>query len=315
MSFSADIKKELALKEVAVRHCNIAEIAAIINQIGVVSDLTSEKNSQLKIHTENPNVARKYFTLIKKTFNINVEVTIKRNKNLHKNRTYEVFLFRSEDVKKVLQACHLVIGNQFERLVDDLIVQSTCCKKAYLRGAFLASGSVSDPEKTYHLEIVNKCRGQADQLCRLLAFFDLTAKVIERKRHYVVYLKEGAQIVSMLSVVGAHGSLLQLENLRILKEVRNSVNRIVNCETANLNKTVTASARQIADIEYIEQHGGIDSLAEPLQEIALLRKEYFESSLKELGQRLSPPIGRSGVNHRLRKLSEIANQLREERKG
>ena len=152
---------------------------------------------------------------------------------------------------------------------------------------------------------------KARQLQELLASYDVDAKVVLRKRHYVVYIKEGSQIVELLGLMGAHISLMQLENVRIVKEMRNSVNRKVNCETANLNKTVSAAVRQAEDIRYIQEKIGLDKLPMDLEETARLRLEHTEASLKELGDMLSPKVGKSGVNHRLRKLSQIADDLRE----
>ena len=140
--------------------------------------------------------------------------------------------------------------------------------------------------------------------------FEMDAKIVARKKYQVVYLKEGAQIVEMLGIMEAHVALMNLENVRILKEMRNSVNRQVNCETANISKTVNAAVKQLEDIEYIKQTAGIDSLPENLKEIALLRLEHPDATLGELGTYLDPPVGKSGVNHRLRKISAVADSLR-----
>ena len=202
---------------------------------------------------------------------------------------------------------HLPIN---EQRTNGLLVQKTCCKRAFIRGAFLAAGSMSDPNKSYHFEIVCKTREQADQLKELMTAFETDAKIVERKGHHVVYLKEGAQIVDMLNVMEAYVSLMNLENVRILKEMRNSVNRQVNCETANINKTVSAAVRQLEDINILQQAVGLDNLPDNLREIAYLRLEYQDAPLKDLGQYLDPPVGKSGVNHRLRKLSELADKYR-----
>ena len=174
----------------------------------------------------------------------------------------------------------------------------------------MAAGSISDPSKSYHFEIVCRSREQASQLQKIMESFQTEAKIVERKNHYVVYLKDGSQIVDMLNVMEAYVSLMNLENVRILKEMRNSVNRKVNCETANIGKTVNAAVKQIADIELIRDRVGLDNLPDNLREMALLRLEYPEAALKELGKYLEPPVGKSGVNHRLRKLGEIADKLR-----
>ena len=173
----------------------------------------------------------------------------------------------------------------------------------------MASGSISNPNKSYHFEIVCRTIEQAEQLQELMNGFEADAKVVERKNHYVVYLKEGSQIVDMLNVMEAYVSLMNLENVRILKEMRNSVNRKVNCETANINKTVSAAVKQIEDIRKIQANGELEHLPDPLRQMAELRLEYPEATLAELGTYLDPPVGKSGVNHRLRKLSAIAEEL------
>lgn len=185
------------------------------------------------------------------------------------------------------------------------IIANPCCRRAYLRGAFLASGSISDPEKTYHVELTTRVPHLAHELKGIIGSYNLNAKVIKRKGYYLIYLKEGDHIVDFLNIIGAHSALLNMENIRILKDMRNSVNRIVNCETANLGKTVNASVRQINNIEYIRDNIGFKNLPRGLREIAELRLQYRDASLKELGEMLEPPLGKSGVNHRLRRLEKM----------
>ena len=195
-------------------------------------------------------------------------------------------------------------------LVNPMVVQKNCCKRAFLRGAFLCAGSISDPEKFYHFEIVCTTEEKARQMQELIQSFEIDAKIVKRKRYDVVYVKEGAQIVELLGLMGAGVSLMNLENVRIFKGVRNNVNRKVNCETANINKTVNAAVKQMDDIIYIRDTVGLHRLPENLEETAMVRLEYPQASLKELGALLSTPVGKSGVNHRLRKISSIAEQLR-----
>lgn len=179
------------------------------------------------------------------------------------------------------------------------------------RGAFLSAGSISDPEKFYHFEITCASMRKAKQLQGLMASFDIEARIVLRKRYFVVYVKEGSQIAELLQIMEAPVALMELENIRIVKEMRNSVNRQVNCETANINKTVSAAVKQMEDIRYIQDTIGLESLPENLQEMARVRLERPEATLKELGEALEPPVGKSGVNHRLRKLSLMAEDLRE----
>jgi DNA-binding protein WhiA len=313
MSFSSDVKDELSRQISQGRHCQIAEISAIISLCGKVMISTDDKYS-IKVHTENVAVARKYFTLIKKTFNINTEISIRRNVYLKKSRTYSILIKGHEDSERVLNACKLIERKEIKEnlsIVSNLVIQNSCCKRAFIRGAFLAAGSISDPEKFYHLEIVSTNMQKAIQLQEIINAFDIEAKIVQRKKYYVVYIKEGSQIVEILNVMEAHVSLMNLENVRILKEMRNSVNRQVNCETANINKTVSAAVKQIEDIRYIKEHMGFEGLSEGLEGVARIRLEYPEATLKELGALLNPPVGKSGVNHRLRKLSNLAQELRE----
>lgn len=313
MSFSSDVKEELSRQASTARHCQIAEIAAIVSMCGQVS-ISSEGKYSLKIQTENLSVARKYFTLLKKTFNIDTEVSIKQNTYLKKARIYLVVVKNHEDTIRVLQAAKL-IGQDGEirenlSLHDNLVIQKNCCKRAFIRGAFLAAGSISNPQKSYHFEIACASEKKAEQLRDIINSFEVEAKIVQRKKYHVVYIKEGCQIVDILNVMEAHVALMNLENVRILKEMRNSVNRKVNCETANIHKTVSAAVKQIEDIEYIQAKIGFESLGEGLADTARLRLEHPEATLKELGMMLNPQVGKSGVNHRLRKLSTLAEDLR-----
>ena len=315
MSFSSRVKEELSRQISPARHCRIAEIAAILSLCGRIQ-ISAEDRYCIRIHTENVAVARKYFTLLKKTFNIVTDVTIRRNVQLRKNHVYTVTVGRHEDACRVLHAAKLIgpDGEIRENLsvIRNVVTQQACCRRAFIRGAFLAAGSISDPEKFYHFEIVCVTEAKAEQLREIMSTFGLDAKIVKRKKYYVVYIKEGSQIVDVLNVMEAPVSLMELENIRILKEMRNSVNRQVNCETANINKTVAASVKQIRDIEYIRDTIGFESLPENLEQMAQARLLKPDATLKELGEALEPPVGKSGVNHRLRRLSEIAEGLREQ---
>jgi len=280
MSFSSDVKVELARQHSKAKHCQIAELSAMIMQEGRIS----MNPLALSFETENPMLIEKYATLMRCAFDIDVGEPL-----------------GSQECKKIVEA------------IQGLYLEKTCCKRAFIRGAFMASGSMTDPNKGYHFEIVCRTPEQAARLQELMKEFETEPKVIERKNYYVVYLKEGSQIVDMLNVMEAYVSLMNLENVRILKEMRNSVNRQVNCETANISKTVNAAVKQIADIELIRDTEGLDSLPGPLREMALVRLEYPEAPLKDLGKYMNPPVGKSGINHRLRKLAAVADAIRESR--
>ena len=313
MSFSSEVKEELSRCIPEARHCQIAEMAAILSVCGQIC-ISADDKYQIIVHTENVSVARKYFTLLRKTFKIEADIRIRKNTYLKKASVYRVAVNSHEDTVRILQATKFVTP-EFE-ITDDLstmnhlVVQKDCCKRAFLRGTFLAAGSISDPEKAYHLEIVCATEERALQVQSILRELELDARIVNRKKNQVVYLKEGSQIVELLGLMEAGISLMNLENIRILKEISNNVNRKVNCETANIGKTVSAAVKQIEDIRYIETHMGFSQLSEGLEEIAVLRLQYQDATLKELGEMLNPPVGKSGVNHRLRKLSRIAEELR-----
>lgn len=287
MSFSSEVKEELAKHISPARHCQIAELAAMVNLCGQIGR-DADGNYTIGFQTENEAVARKGFTLLKKTYNIDTDVAMDEEQ---------------------IQDFFGKMGNP-ERPVSSLLIKNSCCQRAFLRGAFLSIGSISDPQKSYHLEFVCTDEDKARQLQRVIQGFDIDAKIILRKKYHVVYLKEGESIVDMLNICEAHISLMKLENMRILKEMRNSINRKVNCETANITKTVNASSRQVEDIEYIRDNYGLSKLSGNLREMAEVRLEHPDAPLKELGGYLDPPVGKSGVNHRLRKLSEFADKLR-----
>ncbi len=313
MSFSGEVKEELAEYTVEPRHCLIAELSAMICMGARV--IKNRDGYGVIFSTENIAVARKIGRYIEKGFGHPVQYVVRCSGHTGKNHIYTVRVDDSKTAADLLLAAKIMTPD--EEPSKDLLpknglaLKNDCCKRAFIRGAFLTSGSISDPEKFYHFEIVCSTMEKAQFLQGILVHFSFDARIVQRKKYYVVYIKEGEQIVDLLNIMMAHRALLNLENVRILKEVRNSVNRQVNCETANLNRTVSAAVKQIEDINYIKETVGLDSLSESLMEIAVLRAENTEVSLKELGQMLSPPVGKSGVNHRLRKISEIADELRQ----
>lgn len=312
MSFSGEVKEELVEHFSTSRHCQLAELAAIICFLGRV-ETDGESGISLGLQTENEAVLRKCFTLLKKTFNIDKDASGLSHVE-GRGHTYIILTEDSREADKILQAIKIKKASGLEKAgtarVNPLLIKNACCKRAFLRGAFLCIGSMSDPEKSYHLEFVCTHKESAEQLKELIQGFEVEAKIVVRKKYYVVYLKEGTGIVDLLNIMEAHVSLMNFENYRIVKEVRNSINRKVNCETANITKTVNASSKQIEDILLIREHYGFQNLPDNLKETAEIRLEYPDATLKELGQSLSPTVGKSGMNHRLRKLSEIADRLR-----
>ena len=313
MSFSSDVKMELAEYLEEARHCLIAELSAMLSMSAKIRK--TKEGYEITASTENVAVARKIAAYIKNGFGYIPQVCVRCAGHAGKNHIYKVIVEDFDVAGQILMATKLMTRE--EEPSPDLMPRNTmaikneCCRRAFIRGTFLTSGSMSDPEKFYHFEIVCPTEKKAEFIQSILVGFTFDARIVQRKKYYVVYIKEGEQIVDLLNIMKAHRALLNLENVRILKEMRNSINRQVNCETANLNRTVSAAVKQVEDINYIKNTVGLDILSEGLMEIALLRAENTEVSLKELGQMLTPPVGKSGVNHRLRKISEIADDLRQ----
>jgi cell division protein WhiA len=308
MSFASETKKELTNLEVK-DCCGRAELSALIRMNGSLS--FSNKKLVVDIQTENAAIARRIYTLIKKNYSVNVELLVRKKMRLKKNNVYIVRLaeqgsFVLEDLK--------ILGEGFEFIQDisPELVKKKCCKRSYLRGAFLAGGSVNNPEtSSYHLEIFSNYPEHNESLCELMNTFDLNSKTLERKKGCITYLKEAEKITDFLIIIGAHNALLRFEDVRIVRDMRNSVNRLVNCETANLNKTIGAAIRQVENIKFIQETVGLQILPDKLREIAELRVAYQDVTLKELGEMVSGgQISKSGINHRLRKIDEFAEKLR-----
>ena len=312
MSFSGNVKDELAGHVNMARHCQIAELAAIIPFCARIEQGENSEDA-LVINAENEVIVKKCFTLLRKTFNIEASATKNDEKSGIELEHASIRITDKELVWNIFRTLKLIDDNGmfygFEEPASPILIKNSCCRRAFLRGTFLCIGSMSDPVKGYHLELVTDNERRAFQIQQMIREFELDAKIIRRKKYFVVYLKEGSNIVDFLNICEAHVSLMQFENERIVKEMRNSINRRVNCETANISKTVNAATKQISDIEKIRDTIGFSNLPQNLREMALVRMEYPDASLKELGGYLVPPVGKSGVNHRLRKLTEIADEI------
>ncbi len=314
MTFSSKAKNELSRLEIDDRCCAIAELSAIIRMSGSIQ-INGIKEIKLSFMTENAAIARRIFSLIKELYNVDIEVRVRRNTQLKKNNNYLVVVNNKDISEKIIEDLYFVEGEYSiftpNYSIPKEIIKDRCCKRAYIRGAFLGGGSVSNPEKSYHLEFVTSSKKHAEDLSELINEFDLNSKIIDRNENKVIYLKEADQIADLLNIIGAHQALLTMENIRIVKDIRNNTNRLVNCETANLSKTIDASVRQVEIIEYIDSQIGLSKLPNKLREIAEIRLENDDLSLKEIGELLNPPVGKSGVNHRFRKLEKVASDLRE----
>lgn len=308
MSFASETKKEVTSLEVD-ECCSKAELSALMRMNGALS--FSNRVLVVNIQTENAAIARRIYVLIKRLYDTNVELLVRKKMRLKKNNVYIV---RIKDKAEEILRDLLIIqdGFSFVHNISQSLIQDTCCKRSYLRGAFLAGGSVNNPEtSSYHLEIHSLYQEHNESLCELMNEFDLNSRTLERKNGFITYLKEAEKITEFLNIIGAHNALLRFEDVRIVRDMRNSVNRLVNCETANLNKTIGAALRQVENIRYIQDTVGLEILPDKLREIAILRVENQDVTLKELGEMVSTgAISKSGINHRLRKIDEIAQKLR-----
>ena len=307
MSFSSDVKKELAQAVCEDPYDCASEIAAFILFGGEIRK--NEMGTPTPVfHTENELIADR-FRKLAAMLGIDIVVTDFPHSYVVADESMGIALLRTcgfmDNLGRIVDE---------EDIFNNHLLQINSCQRAFLRGAFLASGSVTDPNKNYHFEITCDNETVAALLRQQMEYFGLDAKIVRRKKYYVVYMKEGAMISDILAVMSGHISKLNFENIRIYKDVRNVINRRVNCETANINKTVSASRKQIEDIQYIQKTIGFGRLSEPLREVACARLEDPSASLKELGQNLDHPVGKSGVNHRLRKLSQMAQEIRDKQR-
>ncbi|NLM45866.1 MAG: DNA-binding protein WhiA [Firmicutes bacterium] len=312
MTFALRAKNELARRPFGDSCCQAAELAAFVRLNGTVQ--ISGKHITLNVVTSNAATARRLFSLFKQLFHFAPELLVRRRNRPRKNNVYLVRIAKADRVREVLSVLGLIQDGLPAQGIDPAFRENKCCRRAYLRGAFLAAGSVSNPEHSYHLEIYTDYRQHAEDLAALLETFGISVKITRRKNGHLLYLKDSEQIVEFLNVIGAHSALLAFENVRILKDMRNRVNRLVNFETANVGKTVAAAVRQVEAIRLIERRIGLDALPPSLRELARLRLQHPEASLQELGEMLDPPLGKSGVNHRMRRLEKLSRTLLAEKR-
>lgn len=313
MSFSVDTKNELAHLEQEKKCCMLAEIAGFIRMCGSIR-LAGGGKFAIVVTTENPAVARHYKKIIKDYFDVESNLEIEQGTSLNKGHIYLLNIGPEERSEQILRETGILMVKEGMNFLSDGIyeglIKTKCCRKAYLRGVFLGAGTISDPEKGYHIEFVCNTQVLSNAVKKLInSFKGLHAKQVQRKKSYVVYVKESEQIVDILNILKAHGQLLKFEDTRILKEMRNKTNRINNCDSANLDKTLNASEKQVEAIKLIEKKKGLDFLNIKLKEVALLRLENPDATLQELADMLQTPLKKSGVNHRLKKIQEIASKL------
>jgi len=312
MSFTSDVKKELTSLDIGRKCCQLAQLTGFITFAGCIT--LGGGGMGLKVTTDNPAVARLFITLMKEYFDAKTALKIKESQMLRKGRTYSLSITHDMNADAILREVGILGVMEGSNYIKDGIeasnVKKRCCKKAALRGIFMAAGSISDPAKAYHLEICCNTEYLAGDVKKLINSFGLKSKVVKRRSKYVVYLKDAEQISDFLGVIGCTNTLFKFQDIRISKEMKNTANRINNCESANMDKTVNAAIKMIADIDYIDKTVSLDYLPIKLKETAIIRRDNPELSLAELAELFDPPLGKSGLNHRLAKISEIADSLR-----
>ncbi|MDY2627907.1 MAG: DNA-binding protein WhiA [Lachnospiraceae bacterium] len=310
MSFANEVKKEICQRTSGARHCFLAETAAILMNTGCVD---MDSGICLDMETDQYLAAERFRFLIEEAFGCRMQIIV-RARHSGSRKKYLLRLRDEKEVLRILQALKLekARGRLYEQdlAVNQVLLMSSCCRRAFLGGMFLCCGTMSTPEKNYHLEFVCNGSKRAEQLASVMSFFDLEPRIVKRKNNQIVYIKEGRQVADMLNVMQATLSLLEYENIRIKREIRGNINRKVNCEAANISKTVAAALDQIHDIELIRDTIGLNSLSSELYETAVMRLRYTDIALRELGAMMNPPVGKSGMNHRFHKLKQIADEIR-----
>lgn len=307
--FSTRVKHELAHLRVEQSCCRRMEVAALLRACGHIT-LGSHHRLSCVMSTESSAVARRFFRMLKAEFALQPEVLVTRRPRLHKNLTYVVRVPHQPGLVEMLQTLgFLDSAGHLRDWVDLDALEQDHCRCAYLRGTFMGTGWVASPERQHHLEITTTNTEAADALGQLLFDFGIPVRMAYRKDLLVLYIKEADQISHFLGLVGASQALLWYESIRAVKEMRNRINRQVNAETANLTKTVDAAARQMEALEQLRAAGRFQELSEPLRELAQLRLAHPDASLKELGEMCRPPVSKSAVNHRMRKLMQLAEQM------
>lgn len=307
MSFNTDVKEELARVMPTCSHCERALLAALIRIEGTLF-ISGQGRYRLEVVTDAPSVARLSWRLLHETYGLHTELTTRRSV-LHKTPNYLIDVPAQDGLTESLRDMGVLGDAGLELGVKPSLVAKQCCASAYLRGAFLGSGFVSDPRGDFHFEITVESREMADDLVNIMDEKGIRARIMQRRSSYVVYMKSGEAILEFLAFVGAHQSALLMENARVVKSVRNDVNRQTNAEMANQMKAAAASVDQIYAMRAVLEAYGVEKLPPALQEIVRLRVAYPDATLKELGERANPPLSKSAVYHRIRRIEQMAHEL------
>ena len=313
MSFASEVKNELSRVETEKKCCQLAEIAGFLRVSGSIG-LAGLGKFKIIVASGNPAVIRHYKKLLHDYFDVETNLEVGESSSVGKKRAYKITIDADNRSEQILRETGILLvregNNYISDGIYDGIVRSKCCKRAYLRGIFMGAGTMSDPEKSYHLEIVCGTETLSHDLKKLInSFVDLQAREFKRGKNFVVYMKKADYVADMLGIVGADTHSLVIENTLVEKSVKNEANRMANCDNANTDRMVAAAMKQIMAVEKIEEKKSLSWLPEKLREVALLRKEHPDISIKELGEMCDPPLKKSGINSRLKKIEEIASKL------
>lgn len=311
MSFASDVRGELARVPVAEPCCARSELAAALLCSGGIAWRGKRRYTVTLTASEAP-IVRRYFAMVKQFWGLVGQIRTLSGDALNGQKRYQLAL-GEEDALRLLEALGLLDDAELfgvRRAPAESVTRFTCCRKAFVRAAFLMCGAISHPDRGYHIEFAAPTEALADRVAAELAAFEIHVKRALRKSKHVVYLKRAEDISDLLSLMGAGRAMMDLENIRIVKEVSNRVNRQLNCDSSNINRVMRAAEAQIRDIRYIDEELGLERLPRALRDMAFTRANNPEMPLGELGELMQPPIGKSGVSARLRKLTAIAEKLR-----
>ena len=313
MSFASETKNELARIMPEKKCCMLAEIAGFMRIAGSIR-LIGGGRFKIVMTTSNPAVARHYKTLIKNYFSIDTEVGMGQDNSLKKGHAYILSIGPEDLSEQILRETGILMVKEGMNVISDGIydglIRTKCCRKSYLRGAFLVGGTVNSPEKEYHFEITAGTEVLSKELRKLLnSFVDISARVVERKKGYGVYLKSGEQVRDAIGIMGASGQFFKFDEAMMMKGIRSQTYRLNNLDNANIDKSIRAAESQINSIKKIQEKRGLDLLSAKLREAAEARLENPDVGIEELGKLMNPPLSKSGINNRLRRIEEIAKEL------
>ncbi len=310
MSFTSDVKEELAHVAAECSHCEKATLAALVRIEGTLF-VSGPGRYRMEVATDALPVARLIIKLLHSIYDLATDLTVRRSV-LHKTPNYLIEVpAQASLADSLFDMGVLTADGGLESGIKAQLVAKRCCTAAYLRGAFLGSGFISNPRSDFHFEIIVGNEDLADGIVSLMADVGIAAHTMQRRSSTMVYLKSGNSILEFLAFTGAHHAALLMEEERVVKSVRNDVNRMINAELANQQKASNAAVEQLVAIRRVLEHYGMERLPPALQEFIRLRVKYPDVSMKELGQHSSPPLSKSAVYHRVRRIEQMARDLQE----